>query len=501
MKGCKLVIEDEVNIKLEGLDIDVRRKIANVLKYEVPYAQYMPQYKLGRWDGKVAFFGIGGTGYVNHLDRIIEVLDKNAVSITEIEDRREKVKIEFEPIDEHFWATQGVKWPVGHAAAGQLIMLRDYQVAAINNFLKNPQSLQEIATGSGKCLSYSTELAIELPGSDSIVNTQIGKLAEHAAQLLQTDLVHNQEIDIRSLGAKILTPTGIVVINHIIKKENLNGIKITLVNESEVQCAAHHILQTNGINVYASSLTIGDTVDTITGSVEIVAIEPIDDTVFYDIGIDAPHLYYDASGVLHHNTITTATLSRIVEKYGRSLTIVPNKSLVVQTEEDYRNCGLDVGVYFGDRKELGCTHTICTWQSLNILDKRHKNGVAVLSLAEMLDGVNAVIVDECFHGDTLITTPTGKVPIKELKSGDRIVNFCEATCQYQQDTVVKVHENLAKSSHEKMLELEFDTGSIIQVTANHLFLTTHGWVRADQLSEDTEVIDSNTHSQTEGHIT
>jgi superfamily II DNA or RNA helicase len=44
-----------------------------------------------------------------------------------------------------------------------------------------------------------------------------------------------------------------------------------------------------------------------------------------------------------------------VEQYGRSIVIVPNKSLVVQTEEDYVNLGLDVGVYFGDRKELNKT--------------------------------------------------------------------------------------------------------------------------------------------------
>ena len=57
-------------------------------------------------------------------------------------------------------------------------------------------------------------------------------------------------------------------------------------------------------------------------------------------------------------TIITATLSHLCEKYGRTLVIVPNKNLVTQTEEDYVNCGLDVGVYFGDRKELGKTHTI-----------------------------------------------------------------------------------------------------------------------------------------------
>ena len=243
MASCKLIIEDEVNIKLEGLEVDVRRKVANALKFEVPYAKYMPQYKLGRWDGKVAFFGIGGTGYVNHLDTIVEVLAKNNVQIVDIEDNRHPIKLDFTPVTENYWKDQGVVWPKGHPAEGEDIILRDYQVEAINNFISNPQSLQQIATGAGK-------------------------------------------------------------------------------------------------------------------------------------------------------TITTATLSHISEPYGRSLVIVPNKSLVEQTEEDYINCGLDVGVYFGDRKQLGKTHTICTWQSLNILDKKFKDGSAVLGLAEFLEGVSTVIVDE-----------------------------------------------------------------------------------------------------------
>ena len=39
MSTCKLIIEDEVNIKIEGLEVDVRRKVANALKFEVPYAR------------------------------------------------------------------------------------------------------------------------------------------------------------------------------------------------------------------------------------------------------------------------------------------------------------------------------------------------------------------------------------------------------------------------------------------------------------------------------
>ena len=243
MATCKLIIQDEVNIKLEGLDVDMRRKLSQALKFEVPYAKYMPQYKLGRWDGKVAFFGLGGSGYVNHLGTIQKVLQKYNVEITAIEDNRNPIDLKFTPVTERYWADQGVCWPEGHPVAGTEIILRDYQVEAINNFLNNPQSLQQIATGAGK-------------------------------------------------------------------------------------------------------------------------------------------------------TITTATLSHITEPYGRSLVIVPNKSLVEQTEEDYINCGLDVGVYFGDRKMLGCTHTICTWQSLNILDKKTKDGTAKLSLTEFLSGVSTIIIDE-----------------------------------------------------------------------------------------------------------
>ena len=242
MPTCKLVIRDEVNIKFEGLSVEVRRKISNKLKFELPYARHMPQYKLGRWDGTTTFFGLGGNGYLNHLEIILPILEESGVSIGEIEDLRQQHKLDFKSITENYWAEQGKVWPKGHSKAGEPIVLRDYQLDAINMFMSNHQGLQELATGAGK-------------------------------------------------------------------------------------------------------------------------------------------------------TIITATLSALCEPYGRTLVIVPNKSLVVQTEEDYINVGLDVGVYFGDRKELGKTHTICTWQSLNILDKKSVDGES-LTLAEFLEGIVCVIVDE-----------------------------------------------------------------------------------------------------------
>ena len=167
MSSCKLIIHDEVNIKLEGLSVDIRRKLSNSLKFEVPYARYMPQYKLGRWDGKVAFFGLGGTGYVNHLDTITDVLYKQGIQITEIEDNRHSIDLNFDTIDSKYWGDK--KWPKGHPAEGEPIRLRDYQVEVVNNFLSNPQSLQEVATGAGKTIITATLSKITQPYGRSLV--------------------------------------------------------------------------------------------------------------------------------------------------------------------------------------------------------------------------------------------------------------------------------------------------------------------------------------------
>jgi len=117
-------------------------------------------------------------------------------------------------------------------------------------------------------------------------------------------------------------------------------------------------------------------------------------------------------------TIVTSCLSMIAEKYGRTIVIVPNKNLVQQTEEDYRNVGLDVGVLYGDRKEYDKTHTICTWQSLNVLDKKSKDALDDEQLEVFLNNLTALIVDEVHMVKNmnvlhkLLTTTFANIPIR-----------------------------------------------------------------------------------------
>ena len=264
MKTATIVIKDEVNIKIEGLDLDMRKRLTNAFKYDVPYARYLPAVRLGRWDGKVSYFQLGGSTYTNLLPEIVPILEQYNWDV-ELDDQRDySITFDFAEVTEHQWAHKA--WPKGHPAAGQPVMLRDYQVEIVNNFLKNPQCIQEVATGAGK-------------------------------------------------------------------------------------------------------------------------------------------------------TIMTATLSAAVEPYGRSVVIVPNKDLVRQTEADYRNLGLDVGVYFGDRKEFGHQHTICTWQSLNVLLKNTKAGTADTTIQDFIEDVVCVMVDEVHmaKADALKTLLTGimsRIPIR-----------------------------------------------------------------------------------------
>lgn len=117
-------------------------------------------------------------------------------------------------------------------------------------------------------------------------------------------------------------------------------------------------------------------------------------------------------------TIVSAIVCDRASKYGRTVLIVPTKDLVMQTEEDFINLGLDVGVYFGDRKEIGHTHTICTWQSLDyILRTKDKE-----LLHQLTEDVNAIVVDECHRSKSdalkkILTGPFAKCGIRWGMSG------------------------------------------------------------------------------------
>lgn len=242
------------------------------------------------------------------------------------------------------------------------------------------------------------------------IKMKIGQLVEAVAAFQNQPLENEKEVLASDLRLAIARDDGhLTEIRAVIKKHS-SGVRLVFNTGHVLRCSSKHILRQNGSPVFVEHLRVGSEIDTTFGSLAVIEITP-DDGVedYYDIGIDAPHWYHDAAGIIHHNTIITATLSSLVEPYGRSIVIVPNKSLVKQTEEDYINLGLDVGVFFGERKEWNKTHTICTWQSLAVFAKKTRRDEAAVPLEDFIADVVCIMVDEAHSAKAK--------ELKELLSG------------------------------------------------------------------------------------
>lgn len=176
-------------------------------------------------------------------------------------------------------------------------------------------------------------------------------------------------------------------------------------------------------------------------------------------------------------TLMTAALA---DSYGKlnlkTLTIVPSQDLIMQTKNWFRVCGLDVGEYSGDDKDYKHTHIVSTWQAL-------KNNPIIMK------EFNIVIVDECLDENTKIAMSDGTTKnIKDINVGEYVISYNETASRFEPNKVLKQYKNLGVSSSEQMYALEFDTGIVLQITGNHKILTTNGYVRADEITENDEII-------------
>lgn len=149
MKQCKLIVRDAVNVRFEGLDETIRQKMHAAVKFFIPSARHTPQYKLGRWDGTVSFCSPAGSTFLNVLDRLLPILSNAGYEI-EVDDRRPTYDFTLPLPDANLFAH--INWPPGHVQAGEPIILRDYQIAAIRTFIAELQGLQIIATSAGKTI-------------------------------------------------------------------------------------------------------------------------------------------------------------------------------------------------------------------------------------------------------------------------------------------------------------------------------------------------------------
>lgn len=89
----------------------------------------------------------------------------------------------------------------------------------------------------------------------------------------------------------------------------------------------------------------------------------------------------------------------------------------------------------------------------------------------------------CILGESLILTPSGEIPIKEIKDGDKVLSYNILNKKIEEAYV----QSIASREVEELVEIEVE-GKSICVSLEHPFYTTRGWVEAQYLTTEDELI-------------
>lgn len=150
MAVATIEILDEVNVKIHGLDQKTKFMAQNVLSYYVPGAHYIPAVKAKKWDGKTRLFSTSGKTHLNLLPDILGLIERQGYTF-EVKDRRKPSPVLGSTITIDENAMSNYTWD-GETP----IILRDYQVEAINTAFREKGGLLRLATGAGKAQPIDT---------------------------------------------------------------------------------------------------------------------------------------------------------------------------------------------------------------------------------------------------------------------------------------------------------------------------------------------------------
>ncbi len=97
---------------------------------------------------------------------------------------------------------------------------------------------------------------------------------------------------------------------------------------------------------------------------------------------------------------------------------------------------------------------------------------SIYNKAHLLGRRHAVLADECFTGDTIISTARGDLPIRHVRPGDIVCNA---------NGLGQVVTTRWKRTGEPIFKVVFNDGTSIECTGNHPIFTSHGWAAAKAL--------------------
>lgn len=155
----------------------------------------------------------------------------------------------------------------------------------------------------------------------------------------------------------------------------------------------------------------------------------------------------------------------------RVLCIAPSKELIVQNHEKYVTGYKEpASIYCSSAGSKDLRHQVIFASPLTAV----KNIRLIAHL-----GVSGIIIDECFHGETAISTPGGDVRIDEIKKGD--VVYCAGGSGIVRSTF---------SKKSKTITIRTQNGKSIRCTPDHPIFTEKGFVAAEELENGARLFSS-----------
>lgn len=188
-------------------------------------------------------------------------------------------------------------------------------------------------------------------------------------------------------------------------------------------------------------------------------------------------------------TIITCQLVNCLLGAGKRVAIsVPSIELVKQTYNELKK-------YFGDR--------VCAIGGIYKWKPGYEVYVSTIhSIGNVIDTVDAAVIDECVPYDTYVHTDQGKIPIGQLYKlqerqmlAHKVLSFNLQSNKFEYRNVVEVFKN---RDRDEILEVKLSGRIKHKCTPEHKWLTSTGWKPASELQSGDLVYTFNSDNTTRG---
>ncbi|AJQ96673.1 choice-of-anchor A family protein [Gynuella sunshinyii] len=152
------------------------------------------------------------------------------------------------------------------------------------------------------------------------------------------------------------------------------------------------------------------------------------------------------------------------------------------------NLQIDIGMSFLDSALNPDTAAASVGSNFKMLGLAALGGTGFKLLSKFSRKFRKACNMNSFNGDTLVATELGLKPIQDIRIGDKVWAYDEATGEKSLQTVVHL---ITGEGDKEIVNITLDSGEVIEATAGHPFYVPglHDWVNAGELTLEQSLMD------------